>query len=534
MKDGMLSIESSHPNRLLWFFGAIALLCFFLLGLNLALLFDVDEGAFTEATREMLMSQDWGHTTLNGLDRFDKPIGVYWLQAISVSLFGLNEFAFRLPSALSGWLASLALAKFSEREWGGRAAVLAAVVSATSLGPWAMARTATADALLGLFLVLIFLDLWRSIDNRDQWAGRRVALWVGLGFLVKGPVALVLPVGTLLIYWLVAPHYRLEIKRLISDPLAWIVFFCVALPWYIYAYSRHGQLFIDGFLLKHNVERFMGSMEGHSGHWAYFLIALPLLWLPWSALWFKALLDFKLNWQNSFLKYCWIWFLFVFGFFTLANTKLPHYLLYAGPAMCLIIVNASLYAKRATWTMTWLLAILGLGVLILSPSYLQAHPELVVDPFYKALLADSAASEMKVWLFALPLIFYVAPALAYLLRLTNLADVRATPSFSFLILALYQSNVLSLVTLPWWSHTLQSPVHELAMIFKDEQRTVVQWGVHLPSFSSYRQQESPRREPQPGELALVKNTQPYWPAHWEVLETRGPLAIVMSPEREKP
>jgi 4-amino-4-deoxy-L-arabinose transferase-like glycosyltransferase len=518
----------------LWYLGAIALLCFFLLGLNLALLFDVDEGAFTEATREMLMSHDWGHTTLNGLDRFDKPIGVYWLQAISVSLFGLNEFAFRLPSALSGWLASLALAKFSEREWGGRAAVLAAVVSATSLGPWAMARTATADALLGLFLVLIFLDLWRSLDNRDQWAGRRVALWVGLGFLVKGPVALVLPVGTLLIYWLVAPHYRLEIKRLISDPLAWVVFFFVALPWYIYAYLRHGQFFIDGFLLKHNVERFMGSMEGHSGHWAYFLIALPLLWLPWSALWFKALLDCKLNWQNSFLKYCWIWFLFVFGFFTLANTKLPHYLLYAGPAMCLIIVNASLHAKRGTWTMTWLLAILGLGVLILSPSYLQAHPELVVDPFYKALLANSAESEMKVWLFALPLIFYVAPAIAYLLRLTNLANVQVTPSFSFLILALYQSIVLSLVTLPWWSHTLQSPVHDLAMIFKDDQRTVVQWGVHLPSFASYRQQESPRREPQPGELALVKNTQPYWPADWEVLETRGPLAIVLSPQRVKP
>lgn len=202
--------------------------------------------------------------------------------------------------------------------------------------------------------------------------------------------------------------------------------------------------------------------------------------------------------------------------------------------MCLIIVNASLRARRSTWTLTWLLALLGLSVLILSPSYLQAHPELVVDPFYKALLADSPEFEMKVWLFALPLIFYVAPATAYLLRLTNLAHVQVTPSFSFLLLALYQSIILSLVTLPWWSLALQSPVHELAMIFKDDKRTVVQWGVHLPSFASYRQQESPRREPQPGELALVKNTQPYWPAHWEVLETRGPLAIVMSPERAKP
>jgi hypothetical protein len=226
--------------------------------------------------------------------------------------------------------------------------------------------------------------------------------------------------------------------------------------------------------------------------------------------------------------------LFVFVFFTLANTKLPHYLLYAGPAMCLIIVNASLHAKRGTWTLTWLFAILGLSVLILSPSYLQSHLELVVDPFYKALLADSPKSEMKVWLFALPLIFYVAPAIAYLLRLTNLVHVQVTPSFSFLILALYQSIVLSLLTLPWWSQTLQSPVHELAMIFKDDKRTVVQWGVHMPSFASYRQQESPRREPLPGELALVKNTQPYWPADWQVLETRGPLAIVMFPERAKP
>ena len=109
----MLSSHKPNALALQWAFGALALLGLFLLGLNQALLFDVDEGAFTEATREMLLSGDWGHTTLNGLDRFDKPIGVYWLQAISASVFGFNEFAFRLPSALSGWLASLALARFA-------------------------------------------------------------------------------------------------------------------------------------------------------------------------------------------------------------------------------------------------------------------------------------------------------------------------------------------------------------------------------------------------------------------------------------
>ena len=241
----MLPTDSIHPHRMAWLIGAIALLGLFLLGLDQSLLFDVDEGAFTEASREMLISQDWGHTTLNGIDRFDKPIGVYWFQVISVSIFGLNEFAFRLPSALSGWLASLALAWFSQKEWGRRAAVITAIISATSLGPWAMARTATADALLGLFFVLIFLDLWRSLHNQEVWAGRRVALWVGLGFLVKGPVALVLPLGTLLIYGLVAPSYRTQIRLLISDFRSWLIFAFVALPWYIYAYLRHGKLFIN-------------------------------------------------------------------------------------------------------------------------------------------------------------------------------------------------------------------------------------------------------------------------------------------------
>jgi 4-amino-4-deoxy-L-arabinose transferase-like glycosyltransferase len=117
---------------------------------------------------------------LNGADRFDKPIGVYWLQALSVSLLGLNEFALRLPSALSAWLACMALALTAHKAWGPRAAVLAAMVFASSLGPWAMARTATADALLGLWLMLTALDLWRYVSTQDRSALRRTALWMAL------------------------------------------------------------------------------------------------------------------------------------------------------------------------------------------------------------------------------------------------------------------------------------------------------------------------------------------------------------------
>ena len=81
---------------------AIIILASFFLGLGSAPLFDVDEGAFSEATREMLVSKNYLTTYLNGTPRFDKPIFIYWLQAVSIKLFGINEFAFRLPSALAG------------------------------------------------------------------------------------------------------------------------------------------------------------------------------------------------------------------------------------------------------------------------------------------------------------------------------------------------------------------------------------------------------------------------------------------------
>lgn len=522
------SIDFSQLSKCLF---ALALLCLFLLGLDASLLFDVDEGAFTEATREMLVSRDWGHTTLNGLDRFDKPIGVYWLQAVSVLLLGVNEFAFRLPSALSGWLASLALAHFAQQQWGYRAAVTAAIISATSLGPWAMARTATADALLGLFFVLIYLDLWRSLNSISIWQGRRVALWMALGLLVKGPVALVLPVGALLISAVAMPEFRGRIKVLVQDLWSWVILALVSLPWYLYALMRHGQNFIDGFILKHNVERFTGSMEGHSGHWAYFLVALPLLWLPWSALWFSAVFNVHKKWKQPVLQFAWIWFGFVFVFFTLANTKLPHYLLYAGPAMCLLVTESSLTAGKRTWILTWLFAVLGLSVLLLLPSYVNQSSGSVSNEYYKILIAEAPQSQMWMWLFAIPLPLFAAYGVRQIFKVNKDTSIQMTNSIGFISFAIFHALILSLVALPWWSQVLQSPVHSLATILKNRPETAVQWGVHLPSFATYREREAPRREPVPGELALVKNQKPYWPSDWELVEVKGPLAIVKSPEK---
>src|SRR3954465_10894046 len=98
--------------------------------LGAAPLFDVDEGAFSQATLEMFQHRDFLSTTLNGAPRYDKPILTYWLQAASVALFGVRESSFRFPTALCAAIWSWLIFAFTRRRYGTRTALLATVVMA--------------------------------------------------------------------------------------------------------------------------------------------------------------------------------------------------------------------------------------------------------------------------------------------------------------------------------------------------------------------------------------------------------------------
>ena len=103
----------------------------FLVGLGNAPLTDVDEGAFAQATSELIASGDWFSTTLLGQPRWDKPILIYWLQALSVQAFGTTPFAVRLPSALSGvvwaWLVGAFVVRVSDQRRGALAVLTLAL-----------------------------------------------------------------------------------------------------------------------------------------------------------------------------------------------------------------------------------------------------------------------------------------------------------------------------------------------------------------------------------------------------------------------
>ena len=197
----------------------------FLLCLGTAPLFDVDEGAFAEASREMWASADFGHTTLNGVDRFDKPVAVYWVQALAIGLLGPGEWAVRLPSALCAWALCVAVAKFACTQWGRATGGWAAVLLASNLGLLVIGRASTADALLNLCLGLTALDLCRHLMTGSAWPLRRAALWVGIGVMTKGPVAVLIPGATLCLWWL---SYRdgKKARQALGDLWSWAIVSC--------------------------------------------------------------------------------------------------------------------------------------------------------------------------------------------------------------------------------------------------------------------------------------------------------------------
>jgi hypothetical protein len=133
------------------------------------------------------------------------------------------------------------------------------------------------------------------------------------------------------------------------------------------------------------------------------------------------------------------------------------------------------------------------------------------------------------WLLVAPFFVFTFYILNAVLKKLSIAHIQDKFLFSFLVFSVFQSSVLALVALPWWSHTLQSPVQQLAITIKDRPETLVQWGVHFPSISTYRQSETPKRDPLPGDLALVRNVNADWPVDAIVIETRGPLSIIQLP-----
>ena len=466
----------------------------FLMNLGGAPLFDVDEGAFSQATREMFVRGDFLSTWLNGAPRFDKPILIYWCQAVFVWLFGPNEWSFRLPSALAASAWCYAVGLFAWQRFGRAAGILACGIAATSLGVHVIGRAATADALLNMLLALALLDGWRHLESGQRAPLLRSYLWIGLGVLTKGPIALLVPGATTLIYCLTAGRFR-DWLRSVFHPLGWAILLAVTVPWYATVLAIHGQDFIDGFILKHNVERFSGSMEGHSGSLFYYVLMVPVLLLPWLSWLVATVRRLPADWKEPLPRFLWIWFIFVTAFFSLSGTKLPHYALYGCTPLFILL---ALHRDRVKSVLLGALPLLSLMIFFIAlPSLLaqSAAAGWVKDSYYLAQVSRIAE--------AIPAAYYPLTALA-LLGSAAALRLPFDPARRVLVTACLNTLLLALAIAPFMGDVLQGPVKRAGLAVRQYDEPTVLWNFHAPSFSVYSQRVTPTVQAQPGQIALTR------------------------------
>lgn len=393
----------------------------FFVNLGGASLWDVDEGRNATCAYEMLESGDWVVPTFNAELRVDKPALLYWLQMAAYRVFGVEEFAARLPSALAALLAVLLTYELARSMFDRSTALLSGLIAASSVMLCAAAHFANPDALLNVCTVLTLFLLWHCIRTTGRYPFFLAGLAAGLGMLAKGPVGLVLPLAVIGPYLLWTRQLRLMWSpRLLLGTLSFSV---VSLPWYILVGAETKGAFLRGFFLRHNVDRFLQPMEDHTGGAWYYPLVLLIGFAPWSiflalTLWYGFWSALQTPWQRvqhwwttardteeesssphlpseQRYRFLWCWLLVYVLFFSLAATKLPNYILpICTPLAILTARMLDRYRRGLIQPPGWImgisltcLALIGVGTsaglaiaggLISLPSSLPAFPTLGV------------------------------------------------------------------------------------------------------------------------------------------------------------
>lgn len=314
-----------NKKQAFWFvfFGS---LFFCLLGSWMYPIYILDESKNAEAAREMLARLDFIVPNYNGVLRTDKPVLHYYFMMLGYKFFGVNAFGARFFSGVSGAFTIAFMYYFVRRFLSNQLAWICIGVCWSAVFFIQEFHLAVPDPYLILFVSLAcwcFFAFCQTSLNRFLWI---MYISLGLGVLVKGPVAIALPGLSFLIYLVLIKQLKWDVFSRFKVLQGTVLLLAIALPWYIAVHYATEGAWTEGFFLKHNLNRFSNKMEGHGGPfvltWAFVLLGL----MPYSFLVFKSIREvYKERKSNQVLLFALVVSLVFIGFFSIAQTKLPNY-----------------------------------------------------------------------------------------------------------------------------------------------------------------------------------------------------------------
>jgi 4-amino-4-deoxy-L-arabinose transferase-like glycosyltransferase len=322
----------------LWTFVIVAMFAWLgTRGLN-----EPDEGRYAEIAREMVASGDWLMPRLNGFEHLQKPPLLYWATAVSLRLFGVNEWAARLPSALAA-LGTLYLTWHIAAVLFGPWVRTAAVLILVSMAEFVLlSRTLTPDMMLTFWIALSIACLVELV------AGRRGPLWrigffvaMGLGFLCKGPLALLVPSAA-------AVSWQIGLRRRGGEArLGWgtglPISIAIGASWFVFVALQHPAL-VQYFLGYELRDRLFSSVHGRSQPFWFFLPVLFGGVMPWTPLLVAVGFEAWRAWRarESVAAESWLlggWIVPPFVLLSLSGSKLATYVLPLFPPLALLMAR---------------------------------------------------------------------------------------------------------------------------------------------------------------------------------------------------
>lgn len=348
--------------------GIVLAICLFT-GLASVGLIGPDEPRYAWIAQHMASSGDWLTPRLYAHPWFEKPILYYWSAAVAFKLIPSVEWAARLPSAFAALIAALSAAALAFWRYGRRTARATLLIFSTCVGVIAFARAAGPDMLFTAALSLALVSAVSILEKNNAFPAdplRRppddkidlllLGLWLGVATLAKGPAALILAGGSVLL-WAIATRKRRPAFRMLH-PLAILSFLIVALPWYALC-ARANPNFLHIFFIEHNFQRYLTPVFHHRQPFWFFVPIIFLGLLPWSALLFNAACDaFRIfrngSWRSSPGCFIACWVIFPFLFFSFSQSKLPEYILPTFPPLAILLAHSLVHAadhapRRAQW-----------------------------------------------------------------------------------------------------------------------------------------------------------------------------------------
>jgi 4-amino-4-deoxy-L-arabinose transferase-like glycosyltransferase len=358
----------SPPDRVRRSIDVIALIAFcgffFIAGIQLVGLVGADEPRYAQVAREMLARHDWVTPVLYGHPWLEKPPLYYWCAMVAYKGAGVvSDSAARMPSAILSSLMVFFIYAWA-RQFRRGMQLDAALITAASAMVIGFGRSASTDMPLTAMFTAALLCWygWYSTEDRGWLLG--FYLFIGLGTLAKGPIAVLLAALIIVAFAALKRDGRLLLRTL--WPFGIVLYLAVTLPWFI-AVQRANPEFFRVFFLQQNLARYTTDLYRHHQPFWYYLPVLLLALVPWIVFVIAAVVDAIRDWRFSVAQppgtedlrtFLTLWLLLPVLFFSLSQSKLPGYILPSIPAGAILLADFIRRREEAGEKPTWWLGLL--------------------------------------------------------------------------------------------------------------------------------------------------------------------------------